>query len=146
MRTALVLIPHRSKTGVTATLCKLELCCCRCDIVLTAPFLRFWQRSLNFWTKTLSSLTQRCLFWDACVFVIYVWSLLLSFEQHRCRCGRELTSIGCLMTALFVWCVSTRKALMWQEIAAEEDWTLYSASSFSLFLSHPFACLSCFIP
>lgn len=55
-----------------------------------------------------------------------------------CRCGWESTSIGCLMTALFVWCVSPRKAVMWQEIAAEEDWTSCWVSSLSLL---PF-CLS----
>lgn len=68
-----------------------------------------------------------------------------------CRCGWELTSIGCLMTVLFVWWVSPRKAVMWQEIAVEEGWAscwagaarCCPALSFSPTLS---PCLSGFIP
>lgn len=39
-----------------------------------------------------------------------------------CRCGWDLTSIGFLMTVLFVRWVPPRKADVWQEIAVEEDW------------------------
>ena len=41
-----------------------------------------------------------------------------------CRCEWELTSIGCLMTVLFVWWVPPQKKqgrLLYQEIAVEED-------------------------
>lgn len=45
---------------------------------------------------------------------------------------------------LFVWWVSPRKAVVWQEIAVEEDWAscwagLLAAVLYSLFLSYPFA-------
>lgn len=39
-----------------------------------------------------------------------------------CRCGWDLTSIGFLMTVLFVRWVPPSKADAWQEIAVQEDW------------------------
>lgn len=43
-------------------------------------------------------------------------------SDRACRCGWDLTSIGFLMTVLFVPWVPARNADVWQEIAVEEDW------------------------
>lgn len=48
--------------------------------------------------------------------------LCCSLSSTACRCGWDLTSIGFLMTVLFVRRVPPRKADVWQEIAVEEDW------------------------
>lgn len=73
-------------------------------------------------------------------------------SNTACRCGWDLTSIGFLMTVLFVWWVSPRKANVWQEIAVEEDWAscwagLLTAVLYSLSLSPTLSsCLSHSIP
>lgn len=73
-------------------------------------------------------------------------------SNTACRCGWDLTSIGFLMTVLFVWWVSPRKADVWQEIAVEEDWAscwagLLTAVLYSLSFSPTLSpCLSHSIP
>lgn len=79
--------------------------------------------------KNWQSCAQMYLFTSHAEVALLIASQVISRAPPRCfpsdaarRCGWDLTSIGFLMTVLFVLRVPPRKADVWQEIAVEEDW------------------------